>query len=171
MDIWGEGLQQSHIALSCIEDLEDIANDKNKNLPFKLEEYFKGLIHHNHRLGALATAEWLMDNGFGRIVMKYKDTLIDMMMAEAEINQLKIWRYPVSRIKVLQDFRSRINRLERNIKSAKTIKLTNEELIILNNALNEVLHGVEVPGFHSRIGGTAEEAIMLLDRINSIINE
>ncbi len=54
----------------------------------------------------------------------------------------------------------------------RTVELTNDELVILNNALNEVCHG-EYFGdaeFHTRIGATREEAQALLLRIAGLID-
>ena len=35
---------------------------------------------------------------------------------------------------------------------AAEIRLTASELAIINNALNEICHGIDLPGFASRIG-------------------
>jgi hypothetical protein len=49
------------------------------------------------------------------------------------------------------------------------VALTIEELRIINNALNEVCHGIEVPEFATRIGATLPEVKVLLDRIHAMV--
>jgi hypothetical protein len=41
------------------------------------------------------------------------------------------------------------------------IELSDRELILINNALNEVCNGIDVPEFETRLGGTTEEASQL----------
>ena len=45
------------------------------------------------------------------------------------------------------------------------IELSDRELILINNALNEVCNGIDVPEFGTRLGGTTEEANQLLREI------
>lgn len=45
------------------------------------------------------------------------------------------------------------------------IELSDRELILINNALNEVCNGIDVPEFETRLGGTTEEASRLLREI------
>jgi hypothetical protein len=50
-----------------------------------------------------------------------------------------------------------------------TVKLTSDELGIINNALNEVCNGVELEGdFDTRMGCTIEEARALLAKIHTL---
>jgi hypothetical protein len=50
------------------------------------------------------------------------------------------------------------------------MELTEQELIIINNALNEVCHGIHLEGeFSTRMGCSKEEACRLLDRIHALI--
>lgn len=53
--------------------------------------------------------------------------------------------------------------------TAYTVELSEAELMLLNNALNEVCNGIEVAEFHSRLGATENEAQALLKRINSLL--
>lgn len=48
------------------------------------------------------------------------------------------------------------------------IQLTSDELMILNNALNEVCNGLDLPEFHTRMGAGREEVGRLLEEIHSI---
>ena len=50
-----------------------------------------------------------------------------------------------------------------------TLQLSINELSMLNNALNEVCHGIDIPEFSTRMGATMNEAKMLLTEINDII--
>jgi hypothetical protein len=49
------------------------------------------------------------------------------------------------------------------------IQLTAKELVIVNNALNEVCHGIEVPEFSTRMGAEHREASEVLRQINAIV--
>ena len=50
-----------------------------------------------------------------------------------------------------------------------TIELTNDELAIINNALNEVCNGIDLQGeFETRMGCTLFEARHLLNRIREL---
>jgi hypothetical protein len=51
------------------------------------------------------------------------------------------------------------------------LNLNRQELIILNNALNEVCHGLRIVDFSTRIGATHDEAKYLLDQIGNLIDE
>ena len=49
------------------------------------------------------------------------------------------------------------------------IELTNDELGIINNALNEVCNGIDLEGeFHARMGCTVEEARAVLAKIHAL---
>jgi hypothetical protein len=49
------------------------------------------------------------------------------------------------------------------------VELTNDELVIINNALNEVCNGIALEGeFETRLGCTVEEARTLLEKISAI---
>ena len=49
------------------------------------------------------------------------------------------------------------------------LSVTEDELRILNNALNEVCHGIDVPEFATRMGATLAEVQALLARINGML--
>jgi len=51
------------------------------------------------------------------------------------------------------------------------VNLSRHELVILGKALNEICHGVKIPGFSVRIGATREEALTLLRQIGKIIGD
>jgi hypothetical protein len=43
-------------------------------------------------------------------------------------------------------------------KEASSVELTADEALLLNNALNEVLHGIDIPEFQTRLGVTRQRA-------------
>jgi hypothetical protein len=49
------------------------------------------------------------------------------------------------------------------------LHLTPAELRIVNNALNEVCHGIDVPEFATRMGATRSEVQALLYRIHAML--
>lgn len=50
-----------------------------------------------------------------------------------------------------------------------TVELSKEELLIINNALNEVCNGIYLEGeFDTRMGCTLEEARVVLARIHAL---
>lgn len=51
------------------------------------------------------------------------------------------------------------------------VQFSTEEIIILNNSLNEVCHGIKINDFDTKIGTSREEAKMLLNSVNDLINE
>jgi uncharacterized protein YlzI (FlbEa/FlbD family) len=46
-----------------------------------------------------------------------------------------------------------------------TVDLTQHELYMLKNAMNEVVNGIRIRGFKSRMGTTRREADILLDQL------
>jgi hypothetical protein len=51
-----------------------------------------------------------------------------------------------------------------------TVELTKDELVIINNALNEVCNGIHLKGeFHTRMGCTVEKARNLLTQIQTTL--
>ena len=56
-------------------------------------------------------------------------------------------------------------------KQYANINLSLEELIIINNAINEVCHGFEVSEFDTRIGASLESAQALLEQIGFAIKQ
>lgn len=59
----------------------------------------------------------------------------------------------------------------RNPEQIIELRLSNSELVLLNNALNEVLHGIEVPEFDTRLGATREFAKTLLKKISDSLDK
>ena len=53
--------------------------------------------------------------------------------------------------------------------NAATVQFTEAELCILNNALNEVCNGIEVPEFAARMGAEKSEVIQLLKQMHEIL--
>ncbi len=49
------------------------------------------------------------------------------------------------------------------------LKANGTELLILNNALNEICNGFSVPEFETRIGASPDEARALLSAINAVL--
>ena len=50
------------------------------------------------------------------------------------------------------------------------VRLSNDELLILNNALNEVCHGLDLVEFSTRIGAELEDVQELLSQIGKVID-
>ena len=48
------------------------------------------------------------------------------------------------------------------------VGLSKQELLILNNALNEVLHGLDIVDLTTRIGAENKEVLTLLDEIGTV---
>jgi len=48
------------------------------------------------------------------------------------------------------------------------VQLTNDELLIINNALNEVPNGLSIPEFATRVGASESEVGSLLRQVNTI---
>ena len=57
--------------------------------------------------------------------------------------------------------------LERS-KGKAVISFSNDELVILNNALNEICNGVDIPQFETRVGYPRERVEALFEQINSV---
>ena len=53
-------------------------------------------------------------------------------------------------------------------KDKMTVSLSSTELIIINNALNEICNGVDIPEFETRLGYSREQVGKLLDQIHSL---
>jgi hypothetical protein len=60
-------------------------------------------------------------------------------------------------------------RLEKTIQDGVIVALSVHELMVINNALNEICHGIEVPEFETRIGESLVEVQKLLKQINELI--
>jgi hypothetical protein len=56
-------------------------------------------------------------------------------------------------------------------KSSASVSFTKAELILLNNALNEVLDGLNIPEFDTRLGTSKQEAEELLHQIGLILGK
>lgn len=51
------------------------------------------------------------------------------------------------------------------------VRLTVDELRIINNALNEVCHGIDLPEFDTRMGVSLERAKALLKQIGAAVDQ
>ena len=56
-------------------------------------------------------------------------------------------------------------------KSSVSVSFTEAELILLNNALNEVLNGLDMSMFDARIRASRLEAVELLNQIGSLLSK
>jgi hypothetical protein len=45
------------------------------------------------------------------------------------------------------------------------------DLVVISNAINEVLHGIDVPEFHTRLGVSEDEARGLMMRVRALLAE
>jgi hypothetical protein len=50
------------------------------------------------------------------------------------------------------------------------IELSADELVMLNNALNEVCNGIDIPEFSTRLGGEVDEVRVMLKQIAEALN-
>ncbi|AHK21647.1 MULTISPECIES: hypothetical protein [Yersinia pseudotuberculosis complex] len=55
-------------------------------------------------------------------------------------------------------------------KQQAELRLTNDELLILNSALNEICNGIVISEFDTRIGATREDVTLLLEKIGQILD-
>ena len=51
------------------------------------------------------------------------------------------------------------------------LPVTETDLVLMINAINEVLHGIDVPEFATRLGSSDEEARGLLKRLQNLLDE
>ncbi|CNI52208.1 Uncharacterised protein [Yersinia massiliensis] len=56
-------------------------------------------------------------------------------------------------------------------KSNADINITENELLILNSALNEVCNGIDIAEFETRIGSERDKVAVLLSKIGSILDQ
>lgn len=56
------------------------------------------------------------------------------------------------------------------IKQQADIRVTEDELLILNSALNEVCNGISVSEFDTRIGATRDDVASLLKKIGQTLD-
>jgi hypothetical protein len=59
----------------------------------------------------------------------------------------------------------------RRTRGAANVELSRDELEILNNALNEVCHGLDIEEFSIRMGAEKPEVLRLLHRISEIMQQ
>jgi hypothetical protein len=51
------------------------------------------------------------------------------------------------------------------------VQLSAEEALLLNNALNEVMHGIGVPEFQTRLGASPVKAQVLLQEFGRLLDK
>ncbi|RBQ32825.1 hypothetical protein [Rahnella aceris] len=56
------------------------------------------------------------------------------------------------------------------IRQQADLRLTEDELLILNSALNEICNGISVSEFDTRIGATRDEVTLLLEKIGQTLD-
>lgn len=61
----------------------------------------------------------------------------------------------------------RIQSLE---KGTAVVELSRGELELVNNALNEVCHGIDLPEFSTRMGADRSEVVKLLHRVREALD-
>jgi hypothetical protein len=52
--------------------------------------------------------------------------------------------------------------------TAARVELTSAEVMLINNALNEVCNGIDIPEFSTRLGATIAEARALLQQMHDL---
>ncbi len=61
--------------------------------------------------------------------------------------------------------------IRKSDESHVVLELTRNELILLNNALNEVCHGLDIPDFSTRLGAQREELQVLFRQIKEAFED
>ncbi|MBP2198992.1 hypothetical protein [Pantoea cypripedii] len=56
-------------------------------------------------------------------------------------------------------------------KTNAEVNVTEEELLILNSALNEICNGIDIAEFETRVGSKRNEVLALLSGIGSILDK
>ncbi|MBU9808853.1 hypothetical protein J1785_03680 [Rahnella sp. SL6] len=56
------------------------------------------------------------------------------------------------------------------IRQQADLRLTEDELLILNSALNEICNGISVSEFDTRIGATRDDVTLLLEKIGQTLD-
>lgn len=51
------------------------------------------------------------------------------------------------------------------------MEVNKDELLIISSALNEIINGIDLFEFETRIGASKEEVTLLLEKINSELNK
>jgi hypothetical protein len=51
------------------------------------------------------------------------------------------------------------------------VRAARQELLIINNALNEVCNGIDVPEFETRMGVTLAQVQLLLSSVQRVLDE
>lgn len=54
---------------------------------------------------------------------------------------------------------------------AAEVRLTRGELVMINNALNEICHGIDLPEFATRIGAEPAAARRLLAEFSALLSD
>jgi hypothetical protein len=62
-----------------------------------------------------------------------------------------------------------MNVIESETGDGVVVALSKEELLILNNALNEVCNALDIREFQTRMGANREEVLALLRQVNRLL--
>ncbi len=62
-------------------------------------------------------------------------------------------------------------RVSKTTRHTMQVELSREELEIVNNALNEVCHGLDIEEFSTRMGATKAEVLKLLHRVSEALEQ
>jgi len=62
-------------------------------------------------------------------------------------------------------------KIKQTAKSSASVSFTEAELVLINNALNEALNGLDVAEFDTRLGASRQEAEELLHRIALLLSK
>ena len=54
-------------------------------------------------------------------------------------------------------------------RDSATIEFTKDELVVVNNALNEVCNGLDIREFATRMGAEKPEVLKLLHRVSEVL--
>jgi hypothetical protein len=56
-------------------------------------------------------------------------------------------------------------------KSTSSVELTADNVLLLSNALNEALHGIDIPAFQTRLGVTTQRAEDLFHELGMLLDK
>ena len=60
--------------------------------------------------------------------------------------------------------------IEKKAEGVYALHVDSSELVVLNNALNEVCNGIDVEEFATRLGATRDEVELMLQRVGAALD-
>lgn len=82
------------------------------------------------------------------------------------------WEFPIRMgvsVKEAETIIERVDKFSQENKMEMNVDLSESEGLVFHNALNEVCHGIDVPEFEEKIGGSKIEAKELMDELRKAL--